>query len=54
MLDDWQLRDYWVLNQIPVDEGHPYSEKFLYLEKETTMAFFAVAFDQAGELWKTW
>ena len=54
MLDDWQLRDYWVLNQIPVSAAHPYKEKFLYLEKQTTMAFYANAFDHAGELWKTW
>ncbi len=54
MLDDWQLRDYWVLNQIPVDASHPYAEKFLYLEKQTTMCFFANSFDKAGELWKTW
>ncbi|MFT4560298.1 MAG: hypothetical protein ACI9BW_000032 [Gammaproteobacteria bacterium] len=54
MLDDWQLRDYWVLNQIPVDSGHPYGEKFLYNEKQTGMSFFANAFDKAGELWKTW
>ena len=31
--DDWELRDYWVLNQIPIDAAHPYGEKFLYLEK---------------------
>ena len=54
MLDDWQLRDYWVINQIPQDTSHPYSEKFIYIEKQTTMAFFANAFDRAGELWKTW
>ena len=54
MLDDWQLRDYWVINQIPVSAAHPYKEKFLYLEQQTTMAFYANAFDHAGELWKTW
>ena len=52
--DDWELRDYWVLNQIPIDSAHPYKEKFLYLEKETTMCFYANAYDNAGELWKTW
>jgi len=52
--DDWELRDYWVLNQIPIDAAHPYGEKFLYLEKETTMCFYANAYDKAGQLWKTW
>jgi hypothetical protein len=52
--DDWELREYWVLNQIPVSSSHPYSEKFLYLEKETAMCFYANAYDQGGELWKTW
>ena len=52
--DDWELRDYWVLNQVPIDSAHPYNEKFLYLEKETTMCFYANAYDKAGQLWKTW
>ncbi len=52
--DNWELRDYWVINQIPIDPAHPYKEKFLYLEKETTMCFYANAYDKAGQLWKTW
>ncbi|MEM7543071.1 MAG: DUF1329 domain-containing protein [Pseudomonadota bacterium] len=54
MLDDWQLRDYRVMNQIPKSSQHPYSEKFIYMEKQTEMAFYANAFDQGGELWKSW
>lgn len=52
--DDWELRDYWVLNQIPYSSSHPYSEKFLYIEKETAMCFYANAYDRGGQLWKTW
>ena len=54
MLDDWQLRDYYVLNQIPVSGSHPYKEKFLYLEQSTSMCFYANAYDRGGELWKSW
>ena len=54
MLDDWQLRDYYVLNQIPVSGSHPYKEKFLYLEQTTSMCFYANAYDRGGELWKSW
>ena len=52
--DRWELRDYWVINQKPIDAAHPYSEKFIYLEKQQTEIYYANAYDKAGQLWKTW
>jgi hypothetical protein len=53
-LDDWALRNVDVLRMYPGRANHPYSTKFLYIDRESGEAFYANAFDKAGELWKIW
>jgi len=53
-LDDWALRKTDVLRMTPQRSNHPYSTKFLYIDRESGECFYANAFDKAGELWKVW
>lgn len=53
-LDDWSLREVDVLRMYPNRDTHPYSTKFIYIDRESGEAFYANAFDKAGELWKIW
>ena len=53
-LDDWALRNVDVLRMYPGRSNHPYSTKFIYIDRESGEAFYANAFDKAGELWKIW
>ena len=43
-----------VLRMTPLRSNHPYSTKFLYIDRESGECFYANAFDKAGELWKVW
>jgi hypothetical protein len=52
--DDWALRQVDVLRMYPGRKGHPYTTKFIYMDRQSGEAFYANAFDQAGELWKIW
>ena len=36
----------------PLRSNHPYSTKFLYIDRESGECYYANAFDKAGELWK--
>ena len=38
----------------PKRANHPYSTKFLYIDREAGECFYANAFDKGGELWKVW
>ena len=53
-LDDWSLRKVDVLRMYPQRSTHPYSTKFIYIDRESGEAFYANAFDKGGELWKVW
>lgn len=53
-LDDWALRKTDVLRMYPKRSNHPYSTKFLYIDRESGECYYANAFDKAGELWKVW
>ncbi len=53
-LDDWALRKTDVLRMTPQRSNHPYSTKFLYIDRESGECFYANAFDKAGEVWKVW
>ncbi len=53
-LDDWALREVDVLRMYPGRDNHPYSTKFIYMDRESGEAYYANAFDKAGELWKIW
>ena len=52
--DDWALRKVDVLRMYPGRANHPYSTKFIYMDRQSTEALYANAFDKAGELWKIW
>ena len=52
--DDWSLRKVDILRMYPGRSNHPYSTKFIYMDRQSGEAFYANAFDKAGELWKIW
>ncbi len=54
MLDDWALRQVDVMKQIPKRASHPYSLKFLHIDRQSGECYHANAFDKAGQLWKIW
>ena len=53
-LDDWALREVDVLRMYPQRDTHPYSTKFIYIDRQSGEAYYANAFDKSGELWKIW
>ena len=52
--DDYALRLVDVMRQIPKSDAHPYSEKFIYIDRATGESYYANAFDKGGKLWKVW
>jgi hypothetical protein len=52
--DDYALRMTDVMKQIPKRSNHPYSKKFIHVDRESGESYYANAFDKAGELWKVW
>ncbi len=53
-LDDWALRTVDILRMYPGRSGHPYSTKFIYVDRDSGEALYANAFDRAGQIWKLW
>lgn len=53
-LDDWALRKMDVVKQIPQRSNHPYSQKFLHVDRDSGECYYANAFDKANNLWKVW
>lgn len=47
--ETWEKRAVVQLDDIPQQEGHPYSRKKIWYDKETLMPLYAAAFDRAGE-----
>ena len=52
--DDYALRLTDVMKQIPKRSNHPYSKKFIHVDRQSGESYYANAFDKAGELWKVW
>ena len=52
--DDYALRLVDVMRQIPKSASHPYSEKFIYVDRATGESYYANAYDKGGKLWKVW
>ena len=52
--DDYALRLTDVMKQIPKRTNHPYSMKFIHIDRQSGESYYANAFDKAGELWKVW
>jgi len=54
MKDDWALRTVDILKQTPKRSNHPYSLKYLHIDRVTGECYYSNAFDKAGKLWKVW
>ena len=50
--ETWQKRASFELDDIPKQEGHPYSRKKIWYDKETMSPGLAVAYDRAGKPFK--
>jgi len=50
--ESWQKRASFELDDIPKQEGHPYSRKKIWYDKETMSPGLAVAYDRAGKVYK--
>jgi len=50
--ESWQKRASFELDDIPKQEGHPYSRKKIWYDKETMSPGLAVAYDRAGKPYK--
>lgn len=53
-LDDHALRLVDVMRQYPKSSAHPYSTKFIYVDRDSGEACYANSFDQSGQVWKVW
>ncbi|MCB1747523.1 MAG: DUF1329 domain-containing protein, partial [Gammaproteobacteria bacterium] len=52
--DDYALRKVDIMRQYPKSPNHPYSTKFICVDRVSGESYYANAFDKAGELWKVW
>ena len=52
--DDYALRFVDIMRQHPKSDKHPYSTKFICIDRQSGESYYANAFDQAGEVWKVW
>jgi hypothetical protein len=50
--ESWQKRASFELDDVPKQEGHPYSRKKIWYDKETMAPGLAVAYDRAGKPFK--
>jgi hypothetical protein len=50
--ESWQKRTAFELDDIPKQQGHPYSRKKIWYDKETMQPGFAVAYDRGGKPFK--
>ena len=50
--DGWEVRDTYVIDVRPKDPKYPQSRKRIWVDKESLWAYYGVAFDRAGKLWK--
>jgi hypothetical protein len=50
--ESWQKRSTFELDDIPRQEGHPYSRKRIWYDKETMSPGLAVVYDRAGKVYK--
>jgi len=50
--DRWELRSAFKIRFVPRNDDHPYSQKILYVDKNTAEVLYAFAYDRKGDLWK--
>jgi hypothetical protein len=53
-LDDWSIRKVDVLQATPTLSWHPYSTKFLMIDRDSAECYYSNAYDRSGTLWKLW
>ena len=51
-LDRWQVRHCWVVEARPKWEGHPYSAKILFIDKQSYNISAGIAFNRKDEAWR--
>jgi hypothetical protein len=51
-IEDYSLRDAYVIEITPKDPKYPQSKKIMYMDKEASGNLYGVAYDRAGKLWK--
>jgi hypothetical protein len=51
-LDDWQLRDCYVVEAIPRWDGHPYGRRLMFIDKQTYSVAMNLIFDREDQLVK--
>ncbi|MGH0035255.1 MAG: DUF1329 domain-containing protein [Myxococcota bacterium] len=50
--DRWELRRVLKIRFVPRNADHPYSQKILYIDRETFEPLYSFAYDAKDELWK--
>jgi hypothetical protein len=48
----WEIRDTWVVENIPKWDRHPYSRKLFYCDAQTMYSTWTSAWDKKNDLWK--
>ena len=48
----WELRDTFIVDNIPKWERHPYARKLFYVDVQTMYSTWTSAWDKKNELWK--
>ena len=51
-LDRWQVRHCWVVEARPKWQGHPYSAKILFIDKQSYNISAGIAFNRKDEAWR--
>lgn len=52
--ENYEVRDVYVIDIVPKDPKYPQSKKRIYVDKETLWAYYGIAWDRAGKVWKVW
>jgi hypothetical protein len=50
--DRWEMRRTFKIRFVPKNPDHPYSQKILYIDRDTAEVLYSFAYDQKEELWK--
>jgi hypothetical protein len=50
--DRWEMRHTFKIRFVPRNEDHPYSQKVIYVDRNTAEILYSFAYDRKGALWK--
>lgn len=48
----WELRDVWIVEGVPRDDGYCYGRRRLWIDRESYQVLHADVWDRSGEYWK--